>query len=333
MNNKIIFNFDFYYGKDAEQFNFYRIPKLLFTDKRFKGLSTDAKVLYGLMLDRMSLSIKNGWIDDENRVYIYFTLEDVIDFLSVCKDKATKLFAELDDEKGVGLIKRKRQGLGKPMMVYVMNFNSSKVSEEEIDGINNEEIQTPEIQESAVLNIAGVLSPEKQDTVLPEKQESCFLKNRSLDSCISDSNNTDINNTEYNENNHIISFRQNDTIDMIGEREQYKEYIIKNIEYDIIAGNYGKDYADAILEIMLDAVCSKKDYLVISGSEIPQSVVKSRLLKLNQMHIEYAIDCLNANTTKIHNIKSYMLTTLYNSFTTIDCYYRAKVNHELYGNN
>ena len=64
MNNKIISNFDFYYGKDAEQFNFYRIPKLLFTDKRFKGLSTDAKVLYGLMLDRMSLSIKNGWIDD-----------------------------------------------------------------------------------------------------------------------------------------------------------------------------------------------------------------------------------------------------------------------------
>lgn len=130
----------------------------------------------------------------------------------------------------------------------------------------------------------------------------------------------------------IISLRQTGSIDMIGEREQYKEYIVKNIEYDIIAGNYGKDYADAILEIMLDAVCSKKDYLVISGSEIPQSVVKSRLLKLNQIHIEYAIDCLNTNTTKIHNIKSYMLTTLYNSFTTIDCYYRAKVNHELYGN-
>ena len=331
MSENIRANFDFYYGKDAEQFNFYRIPKLLFTDKRFKGLSTDAKVMYGLMLDRMSLSIKNGWIDDENRVYIYFTLEDVIDFLSVCKDKATKLFAELDDEKGVGLIKRKRQGLGKPMMVYVMNFNSSKVSEEEIDGINNEEIQTPEKQESGVLNIAGVLSPEKQDTGLPEKQESCFLKNRSLDSCISDSNNTDINNTEYNENNHIISFRQNDAIDMIREREQYKEYISKNIDYDIVVQNYGRDYADEILEIMLDAVCCKKDYLVISGCEVPQAVVKSRLLKLNYCHIEYVINCLNENTTRIHNIKSYMLTALYNSFTTIDTYYRTKVNYDLYG--
>ena len=331
MSENIRANFDFYYGKDAEHFIFYRIPKLLFTDKRFKGLSTDAKVMYGLMLDRMSLSIKNGWIDDENRVYIYFTLEDVIDFLSVCKDKATKLFAELDDEKGVGLIKRKRQGLGKPMMVYVMNFNSSKVSEEEIDGINNEEIQTPEKQESGVLNIAGVLSPEKQDTGLPEKQESCFLKNRSLDSCISDSNNTDINNTEYNENNHIISFRQNDAIDMIREREQYKEYISKNIDYDIVVQNYGRDYADEILEIMLDAVCCKKDYLVISGCEVPQAVVKSRLLKLNYCHIEYVINCLNENTTRIHNIKSYMLTALYNSFTTIDTYYRTKVNYDLYG--
>lgn len=248
MNEKMKLNFDFYYGKDAEQFNFYRIPKLLFTDKRFKGLSTDAKVLYGLMLDRMSLSIKSGWIDDENRVYIYFTLEDVIDFLSVCKDKATKLFAELDDEKGVGLIKRKRQGLGKPMMVYVMNFNSGKVSDEEFSGMNTEEIQTPEKQEFGVLDITGVLSPEKQDTGLPKKQESCFLKNRSLDSCNSDPNNTNINNTEYSDTNHIISMRNQEAIDLIRDREQYKEFIAKNIDYDIVVQNYGRDYADEILE-------------------------------------------------------------------------------------
>ena len=331
MNEKMKLNFDFYYGKDAEQFNFYRIPKLLFTDRRFKVLSTDAKVLYGLMLDRMSLSIKNGWIDDENRVYIYFTLEDVIDFLSICKDKATKLFAELDDEKGVGLIKRKRQGLGKPMMVYVMNFNSSKVSNEEFSSINTGEIQTPEKQESDVLNETGVLSPEKQDTGLLKKPESCFLKTRSLDSCNSVPINTKYNNTDFNDNNHITSFQQGDVSDVIRYRERYQEIIVKNIEYDVIVRNYGEDYADEILEIMLDAVCCKKDYLVISGSEVPQAVVKSRLLKLNYNHIEYVIDSLNENTTKIYNIKSYMLTTLYNSFTTIDCYYRAKVNHEFSG--
>ena len=331
MNEKMKLNFDFYYGKDAEQFNFYRIPKLLFTDKRFKGLTTDAKVLYGLMLDRMSLSIKSGWIDDENRVYIYFTLEDVIDFLSVCKDKATKLFAELDDEKGVGLIKRKRQGLGKPMMVYVMNFNSSKVSDEEFSCINTGEIQTPEKQESEVLNETGVLSPEKQDTGLLKKSESCFLKNRSLESCNSDTNNTKYNNTDFNDNNHITSFQQGDVSDVIRYRELYQEIIAKNIEYDVIVQNYGENYANEILETILDAVCCRKDYLVISGSEIPQTVVKSRLLKLNYSHIEYVIDCLNENTTKIHNIKSYMITALYNSFTTIDSYYRTKVNYDLYG--
>ena len=63
-------NFDYYYGIEAEQFSFYRVPRLLIKDERFKGLSSDAKLLYGLMLDRMSLSMKNGWLDDENRAYI-----------------------------------------------------------------------------------------------------------------------------------------------------------------------------------------------------------------------------------------------------------------------
>ena len=314
MKDKIKASFDFYYGKDAEQFNFYRIPKLLFTDKRFKRLSTDAKVLYGLMLDRMSLSIKNGWIDDYNRVYIYFTLDDVMEFLSVCKDKATKLFAELDDEKGVGLIKRKRQGLGRPMIVYVMNFNSSTVLEEDFSCNNLEELQTPE----------------KQDTGLPKKHDACFLENRSHDSCNLDSNNTKYNNTDFSENNQILSSRQRDALDMIREREHYKEFVSDNIEYEILAQNYGRDYANEILETMLDAICSSKIYLVISGSEIPQSVVKSRFLKLNYSHIEYVINCINENTTKVYNIKSYMLTALYNSFTTIDCYYRTKVNYDMY---
>ena len=122
-------NFDFYYGKQAEQFNFYRIPKLLFTDKRFSDISIEAKVLYGLMLDRMSLSLKNGWVDEENRVYIYFKLEDAMEFMGIGKDKGVKLFAELDYEKGCGLIRREKQGFGKPAMIYVMNFNTEIADE------------------------------------------------------------------------------------------------------------------------------------------------------------------------------------------------------------
>ena len=114
--------FSYYYGCEAEQFSFYRIPKLLVTDERFRSISTDAKLLYGLMLDRMSLSIKNGWTDDLGRVYIYFPIEEVMELLHCKSEKATRLMAELDSKKGIGLIERVRQGQGKPSIIYVKNF-------------------------------------------------------------------------------------------------------------------------------------------------------------------------------------------------------------------
>lgn len=112
--------YDYFYGAQAEQFSFYRIPKALFTDKKFKELSTDAKVLYGLLLDRMSLSLKNHWLDADGKVYIVFTTEEVMESLNCGNQKACHLMAEL--EKSVCLIERHRQGLGKPNLIYVKNF-------------------------------------------------------------------------------------------------------------------------------------------------------------------------------------------------------------------
>ena len=114
--------YSYYYGKEADQFSFYRIPRLLILDARFHSISTDAKLLYGLMLDRMSLSIKNGWTDDLGRVYIYFPIEEVMEVLHCKSEKATRLMAELDSKKGIGLIERVRQGQGKPSIIYVKNF-------------------------------------------------------------------------------------------------------------------------------------------------------------------------------------------------------------------
>ena len=113
---------DYYYGNEAEQYSFYRIPKVLFTDSRFRGVSVEAKALYGLLLDRMSLSIKNGWVDGDGRVYIIFTIADVMETLVCAEQKANRLLGELDCIKGVGLIERKRRGLGKPNVIYVKNF-------------------------------------------------------------------------------------------------------------------------------------------------------------------------------------------------------------------
>ena len=105
---------DYFYGNEAEEFTFYRIPKLLVTSPQFRRVSDSAKLLYGLMLDRMSLSVKNGWFDEQNRAYIYFTVNDIMEQMLCGTEKATKLVAELDSVKGIGLIERVKQGQGKP---------------------------------------------------------------------------------------------------------------------------------------------------------------------------------------------------------------------------
>ena len=122
--------FDYFYGKQSGQYAFYRIPKQLFTDSRFDVLSIEAKLLYGMMIDRMELSQKNGWIDAQGRVYIYFTVDDVKDRLHCANDKAVRLMRELDSDKGIGLIESVRQGLGKPNLIYVKNFVSGSEEKE-----------------------------------------------------------------------------------------------------------------------------------------------------------------------------------------------------------
>lgn len=116
------FKFDYFYGSQAEQFSFFRLPKILIRDEQFKKISSDAKILYGIMLDRMSLSRENKWMDQNNRVYIIFTLKEVMKEFECCQRKAGSLMAELDSKSGIGLIERKRQGLGRPDLIYLKNF-------------------------------------------------------------------------------------------------------------------------------------------------------------------------------------------------------------------
>ena len=119
-------DFDFYYGLQSQTFSFYRIPKLLFTDPRFSSLSAEAKTLYGILLDRMDLSMKNGWLDKQKRVYLFFTVQEIQESLGCGKNKAIQLMQELEK---AGLIERKRQGMGKPSFVYVKNILSCSESE------------------------------------------------------------------------------------------------------------------------------------------------------------------------------------------------------------
>lgn len=293
--------YDYFYGAESEQFSFYRIPKVLFTNERFKTISAEAKILYGLLLDRMSLSAKNGWQDKDGKVYIIFTIEDIMDAMGCADQKAGKLLFEL--EKKCGLIERKRQGLGKPNLIYVKNFIAS--SEPRFKKRENHD----------------------SGEVIITDQES--LKSRGSNT---DPNDTDFSDTDsllftsFSEN-HYREPKRNEVI----SREEYREIIMENISYDIILEDYPfeRETLKEILEIIVDTVCTTKSTVRISGDDKPIDVVKNQFLKLDSEHIKFILDGLKENTTRIRNMRQYLLATLYNAPLTIDNYYRSLVNHDM----
>ena len=293
--------YDYFYGAESEQFSFYRIPKVLFTEERFKNISAEAKVLYGLLLDRMSLSAKNGWQDKENRVYIIFTIEDIMEAMGCADQKAGKLLHELESK--CRLIERKRQGLGKPNLIYVKNF------------------VTP--SESRFLN--------------RENHDSGEVKITDQEPLKSRSNNTEYNNTEFSDTDSFpfTSFRERHVRETkrsdANQRERYREILSGNISYEILLQDYplDRDILTEILELMVDTVCTTRSTVRISGDDKPAEVVKSQFLKLDSEHIRFVMDGLKDNTTRIRNMRQYLLATLYNAPLTIGNYYRSLVSHDM----
>ena len=153
---------DYFYGDESEQFSYFRIPRLLITSPRFKGLSTDAKLLYGMLLDRMSLSAKNGWYDEQSRVYIYYTADEIRTDMGCGNDKALKLLSELDTKKGVGLIERIKQGQGKPTKIYVKRFTTRELPADTAEP----SAQCPDTGRGADLDFSDFQTSEKQMQVI-----------------------------------------------------------------------------------------------------------------------------------------------------------------------
>ena len=149
---------DYFYGQAGELFSFFRIPKALFQEQRFQDLSTDAKTLYGILLDRMSLSVRNEWFDKKGRVFIIFTIEDVKRTLRCADNKATRLLRELEE---FGLIERKRRGQGKPCLVYVKNFSAESSKE----SVKNRELLEEYFSHSLEMDLLLRLYPDDEDTL------------------------------------------------------------------------------------------------------------------------------------------------------------------------
>lgn len=282
--------FDYFYEEQSESYSFYRIPKMLFTEEIFEALSTDAKVLYGLLLDRISLSRENGWMDDAGRVYVYYTIKSVKKSMRCANTKACGLLRELNE---FGLIERKKQGLGKPTIIYVKDFTRFRKAE--------------------------LLDSEKQNFVI--------LHTGTLDNRKSETNKTEKNNTESNKTNPILSGADKD----MDERTSYRNYLNSQLDMEIMYERYpyDRETLDAIMDLMLDVVCSKRRTIRIAGDDKPVNVVKSQFLKINSMHLEYVMDCMKKNPAKVRNIKQYLLAAIYNAPLTMQSYYQAWVNNDM----
>ena len=240
-------NFDYYYGIEAEQFSFYRVPRLLIKDERFKGLSSDAKLLYGLMLDRMSLSMKNGWLDDENRAYIIYTVDAIMEDLGCAKATCVKIMKELDTENGIGLIEKKRRGLGKPDIIYVKNFSTmtDMQKEEKADNADiSAEVQKVNLKKSNI-HTSRSSEIELQEVQELDRQKFTMQTSRSSEDELAEVHKADPiytnynqANLSYNDMNYINPINQSgsegkqEKTDMMDEVNAYIELIKDNIEYE-----------------------------------------------------------------------------------------------------
>ena len=281
---------DYFYGQAGELFSFYRIPKALFQEPRFQSLSTDAKTLYGILLDRMSLSVKNGWLDEQNRVFIIFTIEDVKRALCCADNKATKLLRELEK---FGLIERKRRGQGKPCLVYVKNF-SAEYSKENVKNRDNDDSCGSKIACQDPVKSRGI-----------KKKE---------------------NKTEMNNTNPILS----DESEKMKNRELLEEYFSQSLEVDLLLRLCpdDEDTIYQIVDLLVDTCATKRKMLRIAGDDRPAEVVRSRLKKLNADHLRFVLGSLAENTAPVRNMKQYLLAMLYNAPTTMNLYYQNKTNHD-----
>lgn len=316
--------FDYIYGDESEQYAFYRIPKLLFTADVFTTLTPEAKILYGILLDRVTISLKNGWIDAAHRVFIIFTLEEIMEYLNCGNKKAVKLLNELETK--AGLIERKRQGLGRPSLIYVKNF---------VRTLGKENQSVNRFVDNSVDNM-GISS--EGHFLKCQKDTSGDVKKTLPEVSKEHGNKTDMNKTDMSKTDNLIY--QKDAMDTMAKQDDlqspygwYRGYFREALDYkDLLqCYSYDREMLEGILDLLVDTCASNKEVIRISGSEIPAEVVRSRLMKLNYGHIQYVMDCLRENTTQIRNIRQYLLSALYNAPSTLSSYYQAKVRYDSFG--
>lgn len=291
--------YDEFFGiEESEQYAFYRVPKLLFTSKQFQNLSTDAKMLYGLFLDRMALSQRNGWIDEQGRVYIIYTVENIMESLGCGNKKAIQLLSELENK--ANLILRKKQGLGKPNLIYLKKFTA------------------------AAVNLNGHFQKCENDIPGSVEMKTPEMSKRH-------GNNTDIKDTDYSDTDPLFpsDFCEKES-EGTKEFSQYYEYFYDQLEIAFLKKEFPYDVEtlELILRLIVEVMCSKRKQIRIASDDKPIEIVKSSFMKLNSEHIRFVMDGFKNNTTEVRNPKQYLLASIYNAPLTIGPYYSALYQHD-----
>lgn len=331
--------FDYYYGAEAEQFSFVRVPRVLFTDKEhFDNLSNEAKLMYGLLLERMSLSRKNNQIDKHNRVYIIFPVEEIEESLDVGHEKALNLLKELDDQSGIGLVKKKRRGLGLTSILYVKNF----IINDGVESSTEKSSNHSEPQERLDDNAPTSRSREnrfqevgKTDFKKSEIPTSVNRKKRLQEVDKTDSNNTDKNNTEmsYTDIQSInqsgadlqnfspgaaLSVENDGLIDGI-DRNAVEEEVKAQIDYDCLL-SYEDDsvvkMVEEIKDLMVDVLCRERT-VISEWKRVSEETAKAAYRKITFEHVQYVLHSLLNYPDKISRIDRFLTTSLLNSVYTL----------------
>jgi hypothetical protein len=345
--------FSYYTVTDSEQIRFYQLPRELVKHEKFKSLSDSAKILYALLRDRVSLSVKNNWVDDLGRVYIIFPLSEIMEDLGCADQKATKSMKELQK---MGLIENIRRGLGKPNIIFVKNFASGLNGDDEshtspINSLNREN------HESRISKITNQESRKSRIKTRENHEQS--IRTLSL---------TDLNDTESSQS-HVIEESLQETpektkTDMtltmtpdksvnkvadnkkappnkpVREHEQgeankytenyynnYKAIIQENIDYvNFTHSQSDIELVDGIIETMLDVICTESPSTIKMGNEVKsRDIVRSIYLKLKYDHIVHVIDQYKAQHHQITHKGAYMRKMLYMVFQELDAYYTNQV--------
>ncbi len=274
---------EFFYAGEQPQFSFFRTPKSLFLNERYNSLSTDAKLLYSLLLDRMELSARNGLHDEQGRIYVYFTVMQASEILHYGENKITRLFSELEK---IGLIDRIRQGLGKASIIYPKKFLESH--------------------------------PSNRSARNRQNDDSCPSEMKVLDPSKPRGSNTEYINTEISDTNLSIPM-----IDV----DEMEERIKMQIEYDCLIEMEDRLKADEAVRIIIELMCIRTPTIRIGGIEYPTDFVHQRLSQLTCEHVEYVLDCMRHNNTRISNIKAYLIAALFNAPATFEHHIQSEVNY------